>query len=195
MPDQETWRFINTFAGWLSATGTLVAVITSLYLARRSDRIRLKVTVGMRQLGLPEGHPDQGAEVMLVGVTNLGRRGATITLLFWRPVPWRRKEGFVGFAPVNPYSLPFPTTLTDGQVASYAFPSVEFQRNFGDYSRNTFGGTVGWIRLRLLRFEVQTSTGNRFAAAPERPVKSALRRLAQERRPRDDPLPTCPRRP
>lgn len=40
----ETWSFINGFAPWLSAIGTLVAVWTSLYLAL-ADRTKLRVTV------------------------------------------------------------------------------------------------------------------------------------------------------
>jgi hypothetical protein len=41
MPDRETWKFLNTFAGWVSAAATFTAVVTSLYLARRSDRVVL----------------------------------------------------------------------------------------------------------------------------------------------------------
>jgi hypothetical protein len=50
--DQETWRFINTFAPWLSAIGTLTAVAVSLYLARRSDRQKLEVRVGLRNVAV-----------------------------------------------------------------------------------------------------------------------------------------------
>jgi hypothetical protein len=39
--DRETWTFVNSFAPWLSAIGTLAAVITSLYLAT-ADRTRLR---------------------------------------------------------------------------------------------------------------------------------------------------------
>jgi hypothetical protein len=54
--DRETWRFINTFAPWLSAVGTLVAVAVSLYLARKSNRIELEVSAGLRKVAhLPGG--------------------------------------------------------------------------------------------------------------------------------------------
>ncbi len=50
MGDRSLWLFINSFAGWLSALGTIAAVIVALYLARRDSRIRLKVVVGLRLL-------------------------------------------------------------------------------------------------------------------------------------------------
>jgi hypothetical protein len=47
MLDQETWRFINTFAPWLSAAGTVTAVAVSLYLARQDRRVRLSVNASI----------------------------------------------------------------------------------------------------------------------------------------------------
>ena len=41
--DRETWLFINGFAPWLAALGTLLAVIVSLHLARRASRLDIRV--------------------------------------------------------------------------------------------------------------------------------------------------------
>jgi len=35
--ETETWKFINTFAPWFSAIGTILAVVTSLYSAGQAD--------------------------------------------------------------------------------------------------------------------------------------------------------------
>ncbi|MFX4237794.1 hypothetical protein ACOL20_05655 [Aliarcobacter butzleri] len=43
----ENWKFINTFAPWLSAIGTILAVVVSLYLAYTSRRQKLKPTVSI----------------------------------------------------------------------------------------------------------------------------------------------------
>lgn len=51
--DVEFWKFINTFAPWLSALGTIAAVVVSLYLARRDKSIRLEVSAGHRLLATP----------------------------------------------------------------------------------------------------------------------------------------------
>ena len=158
MPDEETWKFINTFAPWLAALGTLAAVATSLYLARRADRVTLEVRVGVRLLMVKGGGSGHGTELIWVNVTNLGRRAATLTNLCWRPVPWR-KAGFGWHAPENAYSSQFPITLTDGQSAYYAMPTSEFLnlKNVSEFAHKIFSGPDGWLRLRLLRFQVFTS--------------------------------------
>jgi ABC-type Fe3+ transport system permease subunit len=48
--DWETWRFINTFADWLAALGTVGAVVVALYLARKGNRIELEVRAGLRKV-------------------------------------------------------------------------------------------------------------------------------------------------
>jgi hypothetical protein len=110
MFEEDTWRFINSFAPWLAALGTIAAVLTSLYLARRSDRIDLRLSVGIRILAIQGGGSDHGNEFVWADVTNLGRRSATITHLFWKPVPWR-KGGLIWIPAQNQYSSQFPVTL------------------------------------------------------------------------------------
>lgn len=177
MPDQQSWQFINTFAPWLSAVGTLAAVATSLYLARRPDRIFLEVRVGIRIVAVRGGGGDHGTELLWVNITNLARRSATLTTLSWRPVPWR-KAGAVWHAPENQYSTAFPITLADGQSAYYAMPTSEFRKYFSAFARETFSGPLGWVRLRFLRFQVFTSTGRSFTAKPETEVLQQLRKVA-----------------
>ena len=48
--DRETWKFINTFAPWVSALGTTAAVIVSLYLALRTARVKIRVGSGIYQM-------------------------------------------------------------------------------------------------------------------------------------------------
>jgi len=180
VPDQQSWQFINTFAPWLAAVGTLAAVATSLYLARRADRIFLEVRVGIRILAVRGGGGDHGTELIWVNITNLARRSAILTTLCWRPVPWS-KAGAVWHAPENQYSSAFPITLTDGQSAYYAMPTPDFRKNFAGFARQTFRGPIGWARLRLLRFQVFTSAGPSFTAKPEKEVLQQLRMVAVEK--------------
>jgi hypothetical protein len=58
--DQDTWRFINTFAPWAAALGTFGAVLVSLYLARKSNWIELEVRAGIRKIGFIGGMPITG---------------------------------------------------------------------------------------------------------------------------------------
>ena len=64
---QKTWRFINTFAPWLSALGTITAVLVALYLARMDRRIQLEVSAGHR-ITLHLASPGPPPEYLLLGV-------------------------------------------------------------------------------------------------------------------------------
>ena len=59
--DRATWEFINSFSPWLSAFGTIAAVVIALYLARVDKRVRLEVSAGIRLMvtpGSPGPHPE-----------------------------------------------------------------------------------------------------------------------------------------
>jgi hypothetical protein len=184
--DQETWRFINTFAPWLAALGTFSAVVVSLYLARKSNQIELEVRAGLRNIAFIEGMPVAGPPpgnfqpaplLVWVGITNLGRRSAHIVSVYWKPLPWR-KRGIVWFPPQNNYSSRFPITLDDGQSANYSSPVPEFEKSFTKHFRHEFSGFFGAIRLRLLRVGVGTSTGEVFRCKPEKELRALLRKMA-----------------
>lgn len=178
-PAKDTWQFVNTFAPWLSAFGTFAAVITALYLARRADKIRLQLRVGMRTMAVRGGQGDHGKEFVWVSITNLGRRKAHITHMFWKPVPWR-KSGLVWIAPENQYSSKFPTIIDDGESANYVLPVEEFRERFRDRAQDLFAGFGGGIRARTLRFCVSTSTGDTFYQRPEAELRALLEELGNE---------------
>jgi len=187
--DQETWRFINTFAPWLSAIGTLSAVVTSLYLARQSNRIKMELRVGLRRVGYVGGQPmtepvAKGATptpplLFWLNITNLGHRGATIDKVYWKLVPWS-KRGLIWFPPQNSYSSAFPITLGDGQSASYAIPVPEFESKQGETLRSELSHWPRGIRSRLLRVCVATSTGDVFKQKLERDMRQLLKAVPNE---------------
>lgn len=174
---KETWQFVNTFAPWLSAFGTIAAVVTALYLARRADKIRLQLRVGIRMVAVRGGGEDHGKEYVWVSITNLGRRKAHITHMFWKPVPWR-KSGLIWIAPENQYSSKFPTTIDDGESANYVLPVEEFKERFKERAQDFFAGFAGSIRLRTLRFCVSTSTGDTYYQRPEAELRALLGEIA-----------------
>src|SRR4029078_4627353 len=89
--DKETWQFINTFAPWLSAIGTISAVIVSLYFSTKSRRIDLKVDAVLNTI-VPQGMPNR--DYVTISVVNMGHRAATITNIGWR-IGFFRKRHFV----------------------------------------------------------------------------------------------------
>ncbi len=175
---QETWLFINSFAPWLAAAGTVAAVITSLYLSRRGDRISLKLSVGIRELVVSKEGSGHTTDVLWFNVTNLGRRSATLTQLYWKTNPLR-KPGFVWVAPRNSYSSEFPVTLKDGDTANYVMPLDEFENNVAPYMKKKLSGRWGRLKSWLVFAYVATSTGDVFCKRPEVELRQRLLELAR----------------
>lgn len=160
--DQETWRFINTFAPWAAALATFSAVVVSLRLARKGNRIELKLRAGIRNVGRVTGPggrcvllrvgvriktSQNPLQLVWVGITNIGRRSATITHIYLRPVPWRKRGFFLTPSPPNssyPTDFPttdFPITLDDGKSAAYCWRLPEFvkQQSTQEFSAGSRG--------------------------------------------------------
>ena len=193
--DQETWRFINTFAPWLSAIGTLTAVAVSLYLARRSDRQKLEVRVGLRNVAVLTDRPLSSKPFMflsvnvisnvppalvVVTVTNVGRRPVKLASMSWQA---GRGRHFLWTTMNNEYSYKFPITLGDGEPAFYSWPVAGLKKNFTESFGDEFAGFRGAIRLRRLRLCVSTSTGDMFRQKPEKGVLELFKELANEKKP------------
>lgn len=170
--DTETWRFINTFAPWFSAIGTILAVITSLYLARTSRRIRLEVNAGVRT------HVGQGfpmTDYVAIRVVNLGHRAATIQSIGWK-IGFFRKRLFFQMSDVPMLSAQLPRKLDDGESALYLFSVKAGEGN-------------GWIEVfkpildkcifpklavYSMKAQVHTSVGKTFEARIERGLRDLL---------------------
>lgn len=179
-PAANDWRFINTFAGWLSAIGTLLAVVVSLWLARRDSRVRLRVSVGVRKIFVERkiyAKPAEEPDFVVVAVTNVGRRVATVNGLLWKNQLVRRRYLYqmLGEAPL---SAQVPVRLQDGEEADFAIPLSALAAN----DPADFRGLVPRPRILtilFLRMLVRTSTGERFAAPPEKELRKWLLSFAE----------------
>jgi hypothetical protein len=125
------------------------------------------------------GGPGHGTRVVMVSVTNLGRRPATINHFYWKWRPLRR-SGIVWIPPQNQFSRECPITLADGQSAQWALPLDEFNKNFASMALEHFSGRMGSVRSRFARLCVYTSTGKTFCVRVERELRDHLRALARD---------------
>lgn len=168
------WDLINSFSNWLSAIGTIAAVIVSLWLASRAWRLQAKVSVGHRII-IQTGARGEYPEIMVFQIVNTGERPIRVKSIGWRTGIFRWKR----FAPQmhdQQQSSPLPIELSHGQEASWIVPL-----NPGD---------DGWMikftdkmlkpRLRYacatLRAEFHTSIDHTFSIKPE---AGLLRRIRQ----------------
>lgn len=165
--NREFWQFINTFAPWLSAVGTITAVIVSLYLASTRSKIKLSITAGHRVLaGLGTGHfPDY----LMIKIVNAGFRTARVTGVGWQ-VGLFKKEYAVQIVDKDEFSSPLPIDLSDGQEATYLIPFIGSADWLNQFSNDFVGKPVS-LRSRTLKLQVFTSIGKTF----ERKVEKNLR--------------------
>ncbi len=167
------WNFINGFSGWLSAIGTLLAVIVSLWLARRDSRVRLKLHVGIRKIFFERKiyeRPAEEPDFLLIAVTNVGRRVVTVTGLFWknRLVPRRWLFQMPGEARL---SAQIPARLQDGDEADFAVPLAALAPGSESADFKALIPRPRMLTIRFLRIVVRTSTGEHFAAPLERELR------------------------
>src|SRR5262245_59031212 len=108
--------FINTFAPWFSALASFAAVLTALHLARRGDRINLRITstfLDGKTYGMRTGL------IATIDVTNVGRRPATVTdFVFRTGFLWRRSHPWDGTWAVGT-TRAVPAKLEDGDSLFY----------------------------------------------------------------------------
>jgi hypothetical protein len=82
--DWTKWSAIGQIAG---AVGTFAAVMTSLWLAFRSSRPRLKISCGIRQV-IQEGGDGPFPELIQFNIRNVGQQDAHVEQIGWRTGRW-----------------------------------------------------------------------------------------------------------
>lgn len=170
--DRYTWQFINSFAAWFSACGTIAAVIVALYFARQDKRVRLRVNAGYRVI-VSQGRKGPFPGYVSVGITNIGHREAQIVGIGWRTGVFKRQ-----YADQTPncndgISSPIPIRLRDGEEAKYYFPASDDSEWLKEFTSNMFAPRVAW-NIRFARIRVYTSVGKVFSARLERGLRRKL---------------------
>lgn len=172
---EETWKFINTFAPWLSALGTLLAVLVSLNLARRDRKIRLEISAGHRIVVTP-GVPAPYPEYLSINIVNVGHREAQITNIGWK-VGILKKQYAVQTTISDGISSPIPVRLKDGDEAKYLIPlneQTKWLENFGKDMLSPFPR----IRAHFVKVQVFTSIGRTFESHIEKNLRVRLVKAA-----------------
>ena len=167
----DTWRFINTFAPWLSAIGTLLAVTLSLHLARRDKTIRLEVSAGHRIL-VTQGKSGPRPEYLVIKIVNIGHREAQITNIGWK-TGILKKQYAVQTTITDGMSNQIPVRLKDGEEANYYIP-LNTQTNWHEDFAKKMLMPFPKAQMHFLRVQVLTSIGKTFEASVEKNLKTKL---------------------
>ncbi|MFW2072624.1 hypothetical protein ACG9Y7_04075 [Acinetobacter gerneri] len=113
--DLAFWSMIGT---WLASIGTIAAVITSLYLARKNDKINLLVTSDIVFLfGYSKNYEEDSDKYINIEIVNNGNKPVTIQNVGWQMT--KGKAFVVPFNP-NPLTTQLPKMINYGEVARWA---------------------------------------------------------------------------
>lgn len=170
MFDKEMWEFINSFAQWPAALGTIAAVVVALHLARRDESIRLQVTCGIVTMLQEGGSPDHGREFLSIRITNVGRRPATVNSVGWQtgwgkrrwPIKRLRRRSYFWIPPRNVYTQQLPTTLSDGQTANLISTVDDYRAQNAGHGMDALKGRWKWLVTRSVTVYAIASTGDVF---------------------------------
>lgn len=162
----------GSVADWVSGVGSLSAVVTALYLASDTKRIKLWGYCGIR-LVVGAGGPQQ--ELVFLSVTNVGSRTATVSNIGMR-VGLLKKRVAVISAAKDLYSDGVPLSLADGEVAKWGIPLTADKKWIKEL-------VDGFIKeksdIASLRFFVQTTERTMKLIKPEQPLKDEIRKALE----------------
>jgi hypothetical protein len=165
----QIWNAVGT---WVAGIATFAAVLVSLHLASRNERVQLKVFAGLRHVIRGDGTRPE--EHLNIGVTNLGDRSVTVNTVGW--AVGKRKKRMYCIQPVSgPWTAQYPTELQHGKQASFM---VSFNHNpswLTDFA-NGFLKSVSDKEIDTLVAQIHTSVGQTIEVKPEKDLVERLRK-------------------
>jgi hypothetical protein len=165
----------GSVADWVSGLGSLSAVVTALYFASDSQKIKLDGYCGIR-LVVGNGGPQK--ELIWISVTNVGSRTAIINNVGMRIGRFKKRRAIITFSK-DIYSDGVPVELADGQVAKWGLPLTEDKKWIKDL-------VDGFIEteddIRTLRFTIFTTHGAMKVIKPEDSLKQEIQKALRAKR-------------
>ncbi|WP_396235030.1 hypothetical protein [Acinetobacter baumannii] len=159
--DLSFWSMIGT---WLASIGTLAAVITSLYLARKNEKVNLLVTSNLIFLFSANHGYNDDDHYINIEITNNGNRPVTIQSVSWRI---DKKKAFV--VPINPnlINTPLPKMLNYGEVARWAI-EVNAVKNI--WAPDLINQGIKRKAMNKWKIIIALTTGERILVKPNKRI-------------------------
>ena len=161
----QLWNVVGT---WFAGLATLAAVIAALYLARKAERVNLRVFVGI-QVVLGNGSPRE--RYISIEVTNLGDRPVTVRTVGWAVGKGKKRK--VCVQPVSgPYTAQHPIELAHGKSANFMV-SLHLMPNWLSEVASEF---IRDTDIRTFVAQVHTSVGSIVEAKPIPDLVESIKR-------------------
>lgn len=169
-----TLQELDVLGTWVAGTGTLLAVIVSLYLARTQGRIKLTVRAGERKIVSPGS--TEMPDIVSVIVTNCSQRPAKITHISWS-IGFFKKTLFVQMLNIPSYET-LPKMLNEGEEGHFVIPYKipGHDENWDKYMSAQLlkGFRFPTLRIFSLTCIATTSVGQQFKVRAEKNLRDTL---------------------
>jgi hypothetical protein len=167
----------GSVADWVSGLGSLAAAIVALYVARFSQRVKLRGYCGKRII-ITEGNAEPTFDAFAISAVNTSMRPTTVTHIglvcgFWR---WKQH---VTVRFTRDFGSILPTPLSDGQYGEWYVrmrESNKFARDLVDKLQLTR------LSAPTLRVQILTSNGGTTTLWPEKGFRKLLLSLVKEKK-------------
>lgn len=169
----QVWNAIGT---WVAGIATFAAVLVSLYLARRGDRIRLKLFAGLRLVIRGDGSPPE--EHLNIGVTNLGDRSVTVNTVGWA-VGKRKQRRYCIQTVSGPWTAKYPIELAHGKSANFMVSFIHTPTWLPEFA-NEFLKSLSDKEIDTLVVQAHTSVGQTIEAKPENDLIERLKKARKD---------------
>ena len=166
----DQWVAVVGPAGsWIAAFGTIAAAGVALFLARRSEKVRLEVWAGTRVIiggALVGGAPPTPINCLAISVTNLGARPVTVHSTGWCIGKGKSRRRAIYF-PSRSSPNQFGKAIDHGQTAQFVIDFEESPGWMRDFATEMVqDGSTRF--LKTLRAQVHTSVGHTETVKPDK---------------------------
>jgi len=173
--DPEVRQWLDVGAEYLTAVGTVGAVIVALYFSRKHRREKISVSAAIHYSVGPEQTLAESTRLYGLTATNVGFATVTVQNLCWRVGVLRKKVLYV-----DTWGLEWPTesppkTLRRGDWLTVRLPQEQFIGGLTLLLEEVSKHPFPTLAFRSLRAGVETSTKKRFFARPNWDVVKILR--------------------
>ncbi len=167
------WDLINSFSNWLSAIGTIAAVIVSLWFATKASRLQCHAQVGHR-IVIEQGSQGIYPEILVFRIVNTGERPFQVNSVGWRVGIFRWRREAMQFYD-RAQSSPMPVELQHDQEATWVVPLLSEEKGwFKTFPRKMLSPHPLFYSATLRAIFV-TSIGKTFLVKPEPGLITKLR--------------------
>ena len=159
----------------MAAIGTISAVIVALVLARRADRVKVKVWAGRRVIA--GGSMARPIECLVIDVTNLGDRPVIIQSTVWSIGSGKNRRQAI-YLPSRMSPSQFGKEIGHGESAQFITSFEESPNWMRDFANEMVqDGSDKW--LKTLRALVITSVGHTETVKPEQSFLDELQQILE----------------